>query len=76
MEGWDYSFKQIAIIMATEERFNIEFGSRDLDRIRYGRLGQADLRAGLTMVLPASGLPQVSDAPNAGIADPTTRPGV
>ena len=31
--GWD-SFKQIEIIMATEERFGIRFSTRDLDRLQ------------------------------------------
>lgn len=31
--GWD-SFKQIEIIMATEERYGIRFSTRDLDRLQ------------------------------------------
>ncbi len=30
--GWD-SFKQIEIIMATEERYNIKFNTRELDSL-------------------------------------------
>lgn len=33
VQGWD-SFKQIEIIMATEERFNIKFTTRELDSLR------------------------------------------
>ena len=33
VEGWD-SFKQIEIIMATEEKFGIKFQTRDLDGIK------------------------------------------
>jgi acyl carrier protein len=33
VEGWD-SFKQIEIIMATEEKFGIKFQTRDLDSIK------------------------------------------
>ena len=41
VEGWD-SFKQIEIIMAAEERFNVKFSSRELDDL--GNLGRfADL---------------------------------
>lgn len=31
--GWD-SFKQIEIIMATEERYNIRFSTRELDSLQ------------------------------------------
>jgi acyl carrier protein len=31
--GWD-SFKQIEIIMATEERYGIRFSTRELDRLQ------------------------------------------
>ena len=32
VQGWD-SFKQIEIIMASEERWNIKFNTRELDRL-------------------------------------------
>jgi acyl carrier protein len=32
VEGWD-SFKQIEIVMATEERFGIKFNTRELDSL-------------------------------------------
>ena len=32
VEGWD-SFKQIEIIMASEERWNIKFSTRELDSL-------------------------------------------
>ena len=33
MKGWD-SFKQIEIIMATEERFGIQMNTREIDSLR------------------------------------------
>jgi acyl carrier protein len=33
VEGWD-SFKQIEIIMASEERWSIKFSTRELDSLR------------------------------------------
>lgn len=33
VEGWD-SFKQIEIIMALEERFNIKFKTREIDSLK------------------------------------------
>jgi acyl carrier protein len=33
VQGWD-SFKQIEIIMATEERWNIKFNTRELDSLQ------------------------------------------
>lgn len=33
VEGWD-SFKQIEIIMALEERFNIKFKTREIDGLK------------------------------------------
>ena len=33
VEGWD-SFKQIEIIMALEERFNIKFHTREIDSLK------------------------------------------
>ena len=33
IEGWD-SFKQIEIIMATEERFGLKFQTRDIDKLK------------------------------------------
>ena len=33
VEGWD-SFKQIEILMATEERFGIKLGTREIDQLK------------------------------------------
>jgi acyl carrier protein len=33
VDGWD-SFKQIEIVMASEERFGIKFSTKDLDGLR------------------------------------------
>ena len=33
VQGWD-SFKQIEIIMASEEKWNIKFNTRELDSLR------------------------------------------
>ena len=41
VEGWD-SFKQIEIVMAAEEKWNIKFSTRELDGLRsIGDLARA-----------------------------------
>ncbi len=43
VKGWD-SFKQIEIIIATEEKFGVKFGTRELDSLRnVGDLARAVL---------------------------------